>query len=302
MRGVVLGGHSVRVSAADANTTEPGRAYAGGLGQAESADSAAPGRVAATRPPTAARAWFALCVYALATLITSAILLAVQPHSGIAPAALSLVQFGPAVGALVTWLMCRRTVSGVFPGAVSVRRVGVNVAAIVAVCVTYWSLITLAAVVSGTATVGPAAVGGVPFVVFLVLQFVGAGGEEIGWRGLMQPMLESRTAKIAAVSVTGAVWALWHVQAFTAGPVIAVCFFAATMAFAVVLGYLGTGSFWQRVLVAAVGHWLINIAGYLLAGDSTLDRPQIVFVAVAAVLIAAVAMGIRALGRSRTRA
>ncbi|MEV0079639.1 type II CAAX endopeptidase family protein [Nocardia neocaledoniensis] len=253
-------------------------------------------------PPSTARIWIALSVYVLATLTASGALLAVQQPSGIDPGALSLVQFGPALGALVTWLMFRPTVVGVLPTAVSLRRVGVDVAAVVAVCVTYWLLITGAAVVSGTATVGPAAVGGVPFVVFLVLQFVGAGGEEVGWRGLMQPMLESRVAKFAAVSVTGAVWALWHVQAFTAGPVVAVCFFVATMAFAVVLGYLATGSFRERVLVAAVGHWLINIAGYLLAGDSTLDRPQIVFVAVAAVLVAAGSMGVRALGLSRARA
>ncbi|WP_280347102.1 type II CAAX endopeptidase family protein [Nocardia neocaledoniensis] len=289
------------MSTADTNATESGRAYAGRVGPADSTDSPAPGRVAAVRPPTAARVWFALCVYALATLLASAILLAVQPHSGIDPAALSLVQFGPAMGGLVTWLMCRRTIAGVLPAAVSVRRVGVNLAAIVAVCVTYWSLITLAGVVAGTATVGPAAVGAVPFAVFLVLQFVGAGGEEIGWRGLMQPMLESRMAKVAAVSATGAGWALWHVQAFTAGLVIAVCFFVATLAFAVVLGYLGTGSFWQRVLVASIGHWLINIAGYLVAGDGTLDRTQIVFVAAAAVVVAAGSMGLRALGRSRSK-
>ncbi len=253
-------------------------------------------------PPAAARVWTAVGGYALSTLAASVLLLAVQRPSGIDPAALSLVQFGPAVGALVTWLVFRRTVVGALPRAVPQRTVGVNLAAIVAVCGAYWGLITAAAVVSGTATVGPAAVGGVSFVVFLVLQFVGASGEEVGWRGLMQPMLESRMARFAAVSVTGAVWALWHVQAFTAGPVVAGCFFVATMAFAGVLGYLATGSFWQRVLVAAVGHWLINIAGYLLAGDSTLDRPQIVFVAVAAVLVAAGSMGILALGRSRSGA
>lgn len=105
--------------------------------------------------------------------------------------------------------------------------------------------------------------------------------------GVMQPILESRMARFAAVSVTGATWALWHVQAFVAGPVTAVCFFVSAMAFAIVLGYLSTGSFRQRVLTASIGHWLINIACYLLAGDNTLDRPQIVFVAIAAVLTAA---------------
>ncbi|WP_181696605.1 type II CAAX endopeptidase family protein [Nocardia sp. GTS18] len=245
------------------------------------------------------KVWVAIGVYVATTLAASVFFLAVQPLSGIDPAVLSLVQFAPAAGALVTWLVFRKTVAAVLPAAVSGRRVAGNVAAMVAVCVGYWSMLMVAAVVSGTATVGAAAVGSVPFVVFLVVQLLGAGGEEIGWRGLMQPMLESRIARLGAVSVTGAVWALWHVQALTAGPVVAVCFFVATMAFAMVLGYLGTGSFGQRVLVASVGHWLINIAGYLLAGDATTDRPQIVFVAVAAVLVAVATMTVRAVETRR---
>ncbi|MFX0578431.1 CPBP family intramembrane glutamic endopeptidase [Nocardia nepalensis] len=257
--------------------------------------NAQPGPVCAMQSPTTARVWAALGVYVLSTLAASVALLVVQPLSGIDPSALSLVQFGPALGALATWLTFRKTVAGVLPAAVSFRRVGASVVAVVTACVLFCLLITMAAVVSGTALVGPAAVGGLPFAVFLVLQLLGAGGEEIGWRGLMQPILESRMTRFAAISATGVTWALWHVQAFAAGPVTAVCFFVSAMAFAIVLGYLGNGSFRQRVLVASIGHWLINIAWYLLAGDNTLDRPQIVFVAIAAVLIAAGTMTVRAL-------
>ncbi|MEV0029897.1 type II CAAX endopeptidase family protein [Nocardia sp. NPDC050793] len=230
----------------------------------------------------------------LSTLAASVVLLAVQPHSGIDPAALSLVQFGPTLGVLATWLTFRKTVAGLLPAAESSRRVGASVVAVVTACVLFWVLITMAAVVSGTALVGPAAVGSLPFAVFLLLQLLGAGGEEIGWRGLMQPMLESRMTRFAAISTTGVTWALWHVQAFEADLVTAACFFVSTMAFAIVLGYLSNGSFRQRVLIASIGHWLINIATYLLAGDNTLDRPQIVFIAIAAVLIAAGSMTIHA--------
>ncbi|KZM73452.1 CPBP family intramembrane glutamic endopeptidase [Nocardia terpenica] len=247
----------------------------------------------AVESPAEAHAWAALGVYVLSTLIASAVLLAVQPHSGIDPAALSLVQFGPALGALATWLTFRNTVNRLRPEPVSARRVGLDVLTVVAACVLFWLLITMAAVVAGIATVGPAAVGGVPFLVFLVLQLIGAGGEELGWRGFMQPILESRVSRLAAISITGAVWALWHIQAFAAGPVTAICFFASAMGIAVILGYLGNGSFRQRALTAAIGHWLINIDCYLLAGDNTLDRPQIVFTAVSAVLIAAGVLAVR---------
>ncbi|WP_067838547.1 CPBP family intramembrane glutamic endopeptidase [Nocardia lijiangensis] len=258
-----------------------------------------PGLDCTTQSPTTARVWGALGVYVLSTLAASVVLLAVQPHSGIDPAALSLVQFAPTLGVLATWLTFRKTVTGLLPAAVPSRRVGASVVAVVTACVLFWLLITMAAVVSGTALVGPAAVGGLPFAVFLLLQFLGAGGEEIGWRGLMQPILESRMTRFAAVSATGVTWALWHVQAFAAGLVIAVCFFVSTMAFAIVLGYLSNGSFHQRVLIASIGHWLINIAGYLLAGDNILDRPQIVFIAIAAVLIAVGSMTVRVLQRSK---
>ncbi|QIS19421.1 CPBP family intramembrane glutamic endopeptidase [Nocardia terpenica] len=247
----------------------------------------------AAESPARANAWSALGVYVLSTLIASAVLLAVQPHSGIDPAALSLVQFGPALGALATWLTFRTSVTRLRPEAVSARRVGTDVLTVVAVCVLFWLLITMAAVVSGIAAVGPAAVGGVPFLVFLVLQLIGAGGEELGWRGFMQPILESRVTRLAAISITGAVWALWHIQAFVAGPVTALCFFASAMGIAVILGYLGNGSFRQRALTAAIGHWLINIACYLLTGDNTLDRPQIVFVAISTVLIAGGVLAVR---------
>lgn len=171
----------------------------------------------------------------------------------------------------------------------------------VTACVVFWLVITMAAVMSGTTLVGPAAVGSLPFAGFLLLQLIGAGGEEIGWRGLMQPILESRMTRFAAISATGATWALWHVQAFMAGPVTAACFFVSAMAFAIVLGYLGNGSFGQRVLTASIGHWLFNIACYLLAGDNTLDRPQIVFIASSTVVVAAGVMAVRALRNHRTQ-
>ncbi|MFE3542385.1 CPBP family intramembrane glutamic endopeptidase [Nocardia sp. NPDC059177] len=232
----------------------------------------------------------AIGVFVVSTLVGSMFLLAVQPYSGIDPAVLSLVQFGPALGAAVTWLVVRRTVTAALPAAVSVRRVGWVAVAIIVVCVAFGALIIGAAVVAGVAPVGPVAVEGVSFGVFVLLQLLGAGGEEIGWRGVMQPVLESRTTRFVAVAITGATWTLWHVQAFTLGPVVAICFIVSTMSFAIVLGDLSVGSFRQRVLIAAIGHWLINIACYLLAGDNTFDQPQVVFIAVAAVFIAVAAV------------
>ncbi|MFE9578529.1 hypothetical protein ACFYO1_19225 [Nocardia sp. NPDC006044] len=99
--------------------------------------------------------------------------------------------------------------------------------------------------------------------------------------------------RFAAIAVTGATWALWHVQAFGAGPVVAASFFVSIMAFAALLGTLATGGFRQRVLVAAVGHWLINVGIYLSVGDATYDRPQIVITAGGAVFVTAATFAVR---------
>ncbi|MCU1648405.1 MAG: family intrarane metalloprotease [Nocardia sp.] len=240
------------------------------------------------------RLWAAVALYIVVTLVASAGMLAVQSLSGIDASVLSLVQFAPAIGALITWVSFRENITRLLPAEIPWRRVRVDLLAIIVACVSIWLLAAAAMAWSGHAVVGPVAVAGTPFAVFVVLQFIGACGEEIGWRGMLQPLLESRMGRLAAVALTGAIWALWHVQAFASGFVAAISFIVAAMSFSVLLGYLGNGGVRQRVLIASIGHWLINIAWYLVAGDNTLDRPQVVFVAVGAAVVAATVMAVRA--------
>ncbi|MET9489497.1 type II CAAX endopeptidase family protein [Nocardia sp. NPDC006630] len=248
-----------------------------------------------------ARLWPVVTLYIAVTLVASAGLLAVQSVSGIDAAVLSLVQFAPAIGALITWLSFRKSITRLLPAEIPWRRVRIDLLSILVACVAIWVLGDAGMAWSGHPMVGPAAVAATPFAVFVVLQLIGACGEEIGWRGLLQPLLESRVRRLAAVALTGAIWALWHVQAFAAGFISAISFVVAAMSFSVLLGYLGNGSVRQRVLIASIGHWLINIAWYLVAGDNTLDRPQVVFVAISAALVAGGVMAVRAVRRDGPR-
>ena len=54
---------------------------------------------------------------------------------------------------------------------------------------------------------------GLPFV-FVMITFVGALGEEVGWRGYALPNLQHRFSPLAATLVLAPLWFLWHVPQF----------------------------------------------------------------------------------------
>ncbi|MFG1791954.1 CPBP family intramembrane glutamic endopeptidase [Nocardia sp. NPDC049149] len=255
--------------------------------------SSSPDTTSDSTRPTARVFWTIIVTFVLATMLCTVAMLAAQSLSGIDPAALTLTQFGPALGALATWLSWRKVIAPLLPAPAPLPKVRANLGSLVAVCVLLGLLVAAAMTLTGHDLVGPAAVGGVPFAVFVAVQLLGATGEEIGWRGFMQPLLESRVRRYTAIIVTGAVWALWHVPSYSHGLVTGVSFFVAAVAFAVILGTLTIGSYWQRVAVAAVGHWLINVGLYLSVGDATLGRPQVVFMALAAVFVAGGVVAVR---------
>ncbi|WP_051704666.1 CPBP family intramembrane glutamic endopeptidase [Glycomyces sp. NRRL B-16210] len=234
--------------------------------------------------------WAALGVFVLLAFLFSGVIGRLQSAVGIDAELLVLAQFGPALGALVTWLIFRKRLKALLPQSVSRKQLTAHTVLMVAAVVVFAAVILTLAIATGQDIAGISAVAGAPFVVYLALQLIGATGEEIGWRGLMQPLLETRTGRLAAASVTGVFWASWHVQVFTAGFAVVAAFFIATIAFAILLGYMGNGSFWQRVLTASIGHWLINVAMHSVAGERVNESPQVYFTAIAATVTTALFM------------
>ena len=47
--------------------------------------------------------------------------------------------------------------------------------------------------------------------IFLQAVFIYGGEEELGWRGVMQPLLEEKWNFPAAAIITGLVWGIWHI-------------------------------------------------------------------------------------------
>jgi len=40
-------------------------------------------------------------------------------------------------------------------------------------------------------------------------------GEEVGWRGVLLPRLQSRMAALPATAIVAAVWTVWHIPLFS---------------------------------------------------------------------------------------
>jgi membrane protease YdiL (CAAX protease family) len=106
-----------------------------------------------------------------------------------------------------------------------------------------------------------------PIVAYWLANLVFYGfGEEVGWRGYLQPTLEQRRPVLGAAAILSVVWALWHLPLFgiTAGyrqlPAVGfIGFYFSLLVAALVFAWL-----WHRsgysLLVVAVFHAVFDIA------------------------------------------
>lgn len=245
----------------------------------------------------ATRIWPGAVCFVVLTFAFSAAMLWVQGALGIDPALISMVQFAPALGAAATVLALHRLpryrcriVLGSF-GPAAAARLGSAVVAVVLVLglmVVLCALAGVAVPVTGIGAVGP------PVAALLLAQFVGACGEELGWRCLLQPLLRTRFGALTTGVVVGVVWGLWHVQILGLGPLYVLGFLAGTVGMSVLLAALLDRGRAPVLLIAGGFHFLINI-GLLVFGDEETGAaaPELAFGAAALV----VAIGAVVLGR-----
>jgi uncharacterized protein len=209
---------------------------------------------------------------------------------------IEIVQFAPGFAAVVTVLLFRGSTRWRFqfvPGTVTGRgvlRIGAAVAAagiLMLLTVALCAAAGIAIPVTSLSTVGP------PVAALLVAQFVGACGEELGWRCFLQPTLGTRAGPITTGTVVGLIWGLWHVQVIALGPWYLLAFLAATVGMSIVLALLLHSRGAPDLLVAGTFHFLINI-GLLVVLDEESGNaaPEIAF-GVAALLVAGCAIAAR---------
>lgn len=113
----------------------------------------------------------------------------------------------------------------------------------------------------------------------LVITMVFAAGEEIGWRGFLQPALLDRLPRPIALGLGGLIWGLWHAPVILLGynygePVLGL---ALMVGFCIVQGsllaWLATRS--RSIWPAAVGHAMINgLSSAILLTVSDATQPS----------------------------
>ncbi|WP_162942639.1 CPBP family intramembrane glutamic endopeptidase [Cryobacterium soli] len=213
-----------------------------------------------------------LATFLAVATVASPLLSLLQGVVGLDPEILRLPTLATAIGAAVVWWNWRESFR--FPRVTgrSARR-----AAVLAVLFAAATIAVLIALnwAEGSAwspleaSTLPTSLG-----LILILQMLGAAGEEVGWRGVVQPLFEIRFSLIWSGVFTGALFGLGHFYVLlAAGVVVYLAFVVAAIGLSVTLAVLTTGrSFAARVLIATFFHWMVNAATLVVfsGGDESL--------------------------------
>ncbi|MBC7935595.1 MAG: CPBP family intramembrane metalloprotease [Rhizobacter sp.] len=103
-------------------------------------------------------------------------------------------------------------------------------------------------------------------VIFLILYFIGAIGEEIGWSGYVTPLLQNRYGALKASLLLGTIWALWHIIPWSQAHqttiwIIWQCIGTVFLRVIMVWIFNNTG---KSVFAMVCFHTMVNISPYLI--------------------------------------
>ncbi|GAA1153561.1 hypothetical protein GCM10009630_59770 [Kribbella jejuensis] len=209
-----------------------------------------------------------VAVFYLATMIFSGILNALQAATGPSPDLIQLVQFAPALGVGVMFLLFRRTTR------VDARFTPVRLAAgrsvlVIGIVVAVILVSVLVHVVAGRSWRTDHLP--FPFWTLVITMIVGAAGEELGWRAYLQPYLQTRFSVLRSSLIVGVLWGFWHIGGFANGLVYMGLFVVMAIALSVVMGAVLQGARRTNLVVATAAHAAVNLALILLFDEENGD-------------------------------
>lgn len=103
------------------------------------------------------------------------------------------------------------------------------------------------------------------FILFMPMMILGGGLEEVGWRGVFQPLLEKRFPFVVAASFEGVIWSVWHLPLWlvpntSQGDMnfVAFALYCITLGLTLAATYRLTKSVWATVLIHAWGNTVLG--------------------------------------------
>lgn len=103
------------------------------------------------------------------------------------------------------------------------------------------------------------------FILFMPMMVLGGGLEEIGWRGVFQPLLEKRFPFFVAALIEGVIWSIWHLPLWlvpntSQGDMnfIAFTLYCITLGLTLAAAYRLTKSIWVTILIHAWGNTVLG--------------------------------------------
>jgi len=194
------------------------------------------------------------------TFVFTILLVVVQQLLGIDPTQISLPQFGPGIAALAMLRLFRNdrvkltvTLKGVHP-LKYVAALGIPLAVPAILFLIYNQLF---------APISIPSIDVMAFVVMLGGILLGAFGEEMGWRGYAQNLLDQQLNGVAAFLIVGVLWGVWHIGNFQHGLLYMLFFVFSTIGYSAVMAWLlpGTGF---NVILATLFHFSVNVGFFIL--------------------------------------
>ena len=194
------------------------------------------------------------------TFVFTIILAIVQQALGIDTNKISLPQFGPGLAAIVMLMVFRSdhvkftiTFKGI-PFLKYLGAIGIPIVVPVILFLVYNQFIDPLSI----PTIDTSSL-----LIFLGGILLGAFGEELGWRGYAQKLLERNLNGLIAFLVVGVLWGLWHVGNFQHGLTYMLFFVFSTVGYSAVMAWLLQGTNYNVVL-ATLFHFAVNVGFYIL--------------------------------------
>lgn len=240
----------------------------------------------------------AFTIFVIVTIVATFGLRLVGATTSVAGGIIPWHQLGPLIGALAASMLVSASSLPNGPAAVKRKQFIAHTILGIAAAVLFGLLVLAGLAMFQVPAADLSRHGFGSVVIVLVIGLAGALAQEIGWRGFLQPLLETRMPRLGASVIVGMLWSLWYVSALT-DLLTGLLLFLTFVPLGILLGHLGNGAAWQRVVTTTIVHWLITLPVLFFAGVSGVMVDTVV--AVAAVIVTAVFMAMFVVATQRRK-